>query len=418
MKNIMKFILLMIICNTLYSQVNINDIRNKISLKGPVQLPDSVQMNLLIEQLLQTYGSALSYYSDLKSGNYTIKISNGYSIVITNKDNKKIVLQVNTTNSPLGGYTLSLDNNFLQLLSTQNHNIPFKNLTSFDNIIVRNNIIVDKEILPYEKLQPEERKILDKEFTTDNFTDQNNNDLELFKMCQAGLMFPYSGGHSKFVTVDDQYSSLIYFDEGLSSDDRTPLNRFYGYFGDDDGEFMYPFGICVGRMTTINQEDIYPLYIADKTGLRIVSVDFIADNNFTALGRIDTNSFKRTAIITYPYDIAYFINYLDSTNDKIWVTQQHPTQNFLTCMNLEGSEIQKFSGYKSFDNGQTYAFTDNTLTRLAIYNSGFSCLVFIDNTRNCLVSCLLGSDGTAGVETIDDRNDYIIAHEIIPFPSG
>ncbi|MCC6865996.1 MAG: hypothetical protein IT280_07520, partial [Ignavibacteria bacterium] len=418
MKNIIKFILLLVICNTIYSQININDIRNRIALKGPVQLPDSVQINLLIEQLLQIYGNTLDSYSDLKAGNYNIKINNGYSIEIANANKGKIVIHINKTESRLGGYSLTLDEKSVKMLVSQNNVIPFNKVTSIDNIIVRNNILIDKEILPYEELQPDERRILDKEFTTDNFVDQYNNDLELYKMCQAGLMFPYSGGHSKFVTVDDQYSSLIYFDEGLSADDNTPLNRCYGYFGDDDGEFMNPAGICVGRMTTVSNKDIYPLYIADKTGLRITSVNFVADNNFAALGKIDTTTFKRTAIITYPYDIAYFTNYLDSTDDKLWITQQHPTQNFLTCINLEGSVMQSFSGYKSYDNGQTYAFESNTLSRLAVYNDGFACLLFIDNTRNCLVSCLLGSDGLAGVEIIDSRNDYIIAHEIVPFPSS
>src|SRR5205085_11452054 len=105
-----------------------------------------------------------------------------------------------------------------------------------------------------------------------------------------------------------------------------------------------------------------------KTGLRISSVNFVASNNFSSLGMIDSTTFKRKAVINYPYDIAYFTNEGDSTGDKLWVTQQYPSQSFLTCLSVDGRVIQSFSGYKYVDNGQIYTFDSGTLTRLAVYN--------------------------------------------------
>src|SRR4030095_6507456 len=421
MKNILRFVLFLTLSALLYSQTNISDIRDRISLKGPVQLPDSVYMALLVEQIMQIYGDSFNYYAELKSNKYKFKFKDSknseYGIEIINDNKKGIEIKVKKIESPLGGYILTLNTKDIEKLITQQKTSGSSNQQGSPiTIIERNNIIVDKEILPFEELQPEERRILDKEFTTQYFVDQYNNDLELYKMCQAGKLFPYSGGHSKMVTVDDEYSSLIYFDEGLSDDSDDPLNRCFGSFGDDRGEFMNPLGMCVGRMHTEGNNDIYPLFITDMNNLRIRSVNFIANNTFSELGTIDKGSFSDIAIVTYPYDIAYFYNGIDSSEDKLWVSQAHPTQNFLTCLSNSGAEIQRFSGYKNSDNNETYFFEPGTLTRLAVYNNGFGCLCFIDNVRNCLVSCLLNSDGTGNVLTVDDRNDYIIANEVIPFP--
>lgn len=302
-------------------------------------------------------------------------------------------------------------------MTQNNKTIRFSNqLLSSISLIERNNILIDKEILPIEELQPEERRILDKQFTTDNFIDQYGDDFELYKLCQAGQLFPYSGGHSKLITIDNEYSSIIYFDEGNSDDDDEPLNRCYGQFGDDKGEFMNPMGLCIGRKYKNGNNDVFPVYIADMYNLRIQAVNYIVDTTFQYFGTFENKSFRNLAIITYPYDVAYFYNKLDSSDDKLWVTQVHPTQNFLTCLSKRGAEMQRFTGYKNLDNGLTYFFEPGTLTRLAVYNDAFGCLIFIDNVRNCLVSCLLDPSGIGNVYTVDDRNDYIIANEIISFP--
>jgi len=105
-------------------------------------------------------------------------------------------------------------------------------------------------------------------------------------------------------------------------------------------------------------------------------------------------------------------------SDKVWVTEAHPETPFLTGFSVDGEDyFARFCGYYDNNSGTFYKFLPGTKSRLDVpdWRPGNPAISFIDNVRNCIVTCRLF--GGAAVYSVQNGDGvYIGADDILFFP--
>lgn len=417
-----KLILLyLILCSCSFAQYDRQNIMNKVSLKGRIILPDSLQLEMYVKTIIQLYGEAFKYSNELRTQQFKFDlVPTGDCAIIILRDGKPAGrIPAKRLKNSLGDYLLTIDEDaLLKFVDRGKLGIWSPCRMSTVSIVERNEILHDERIIPIDDLDPYDQRLLDRKFMMDNFVDQNDNRSVLFKIAQAGIFLPYPNAHSKLLVVDNGFHSVLFFDQGWQSGTGEPLNGFYGYWGDDPGEFMNPPGISVGRKYENGSNDVYPIFIADMWNARVGRVNYIADRNNQGLGYFDPSSWIDRYPIVFAYDVAYLKNRWNINNDKLWVSSVNPdAPSYIRCYfgDVGATEAQNFLGYKD-GSGQLYRFDEGSRMRLDVFPSYNAVLVFVDNVRNNLVACQLNQDGTATSAESTDWGDYVQASEILHFP--
>lgn len=429
MKTLIVFLLACFILTSSLSQEKLSKERERIVPIKPRQLTDEEQFKISIDFIIQYYGKSFVYYEQLINGNYDFKRnSNDVQIYYLNiyenvnerasRSKKQLSTIVFHKKKAINGnYEISFDRNEIEKFVNDFNKRDIRNTIQYiENFIVKDSILLDTMILYHEEIRPDYWKILNKDFTMKFLDNQNGEDAVLFMQPEAGVILPYNNGNqSKIVITDNQFHSNLYFDSDIFNFPNEPINGYYGSYGIGHGEFCNPTGICVGRKVVSGSTTYYPIYIVNNREFRIVVVNFVINGSIPALSQFDNNSFLELGRANLPYDISYFEHLEDPALDKVWVSESNPFVPRISCYMLNGTRVQRFLGYIDTNTNQTYLFQQGTRSRIKVYNKYFGAISFVDNIRNCLVSCQLNYDGTARYVPYEDG--YLIkAHDILNFP--
>jgi len=431
MKTLKVLILACLILTSSFSQEKFSKEKERTVPIKPRQLTDEQQFKISIDFIIQYYGKSFVYYEQLINGNYDFKRNlnndkiyylNIYEAINERASRSKKQLStivLHKKKAINGNYEISFDRNEIEKFVNNFNKRNNSNTIHFiENFIVKDSILLDTMILYHEEILPTYWKILNKDFTWNNLENQHGDNAVLFLQPEAGVILPYNNGlQSKVVITDNQFHSNLYFDSDIFNFPNEPINGYYGSYGIGHGEFCNPTGIAVGRKVVSGSTTYYPIYIVNNREFRIVVVNFVINGSIPALSQFQDNSFLELGRANLPYDISYFENLQDTTQDKIWVSESNPYVPRISCYTLSGTRIQRFMGYIDTNTNETYLFQQGTRSRIKVYNKYFGAISFVDNVRNCLVSCQLNYDGTA--RYVDYEDGYLIkAHDILNFPKS
>jgi hypothetical protein len=427
---------LIFLASTCLPQNKIDRIRQEKSAAKLIQVSEGKQIAKAIQIIIQYYGKSFKYYKELLSGNYAIegatqnRASKHILKIFTNGKNpvKFEAIRLYRKTLRQGYAELLFDRNdvekfvnFGELRRMNNRNSPRQSIT----IVDKEKILFDQMILKDDDIPSEYWRILNRT-VTENVEDQNGDPFAMFRLLQSGVLIPLctDGSESKFLGIDNQYHSIIYFDANASAfgGDDVTLNEVYGYRGLGYGQFLNPTGITLGRP---NYYPGWPIYIADQYNFRIVRVIYMTPE-YPELGYIDENSFYTFNGFNFPYDVVFvggrwLTGSPGTVNaDKVWISEAHPTIPSLTCFGVDGEPfLQRFCGYYDNSTGTFYKFFPGTTSRLSVPFWTPSCpsISFIDNVRNCIVTCRL-SGGEAVSSAQNGDGLYIGADDILLFPEN
>src|SRR6266542_2677031 len=197
-----KLILLYLVTsNLLVAQYNKKDIYDRISLKPIVKLSDTLQVKVYVQSILERYGRGFRYYEELRRGSYKFDIGDaktGMCYIVIFDDGKEVHrIGIKRSRTVEDAYDLAVDWKEIEKLIDESKIASLNGIRNMpQSIIERNGILHDELILPIDDLDPDEQRLLDRQFMWDNFKDQNGDHSVLFEICQAGCLIPYSGRHS------------------------------------------------------------------------------------------------------------------------------------------------------------------------------------------------------------------------------
>lgn len=418
MNKLLILFLIIFFSNELNSQIFYKAVDNeKYGLQKVISISDTEQLKNLIGTVMSAYGASFKYYKHIKQGDYKF-IINGNIVKIQILEDKKVIdnLKIEKIRNSGGNtnfvfnnaqFNSLIDNNKLNQL-TDNAECP-----EVFAIIQTNHMLWDKEILNTEEYLF--GKILHKGLTTFYLEDQDDEPLVLFQDATDGIVIPFGyGASSKVITVDNLWNTFVSIDQG-----NPDLGiRYYGSGGTGNNQFMVPNSVTYGRI----KNSIYPIYIADLLNKRIAEVGYKASTGVDEETGFLPNTFNTLiANVPFPYDIVYFKAVDSSNNDKLWVSRSPRMEPRLACYSLNGDELQVLKGYRYVVNNQSYtnSFEPFTSIRMDVYSGvSYNALVFIDNIRNCIVSCRLSETGVADSIISHDGGYVVFAEDVLSFPSN
>ena len=318
-----------------------NYVHNKLPLIS-VQFSDKEQQDILIAYLIQYYGDNFKYYQLIKEGFYEFRINNDkkkpYMLVIYSDNSVKKIIEeigIQKISNDNGKHYLWFEkSSFSNLIDNRPFGISLQLKNQNIEILERNNILKDQLILQFEGLSEDYWRILNERFTTDKLVDQYDEESVLFKDVEAGVVVPsgINGENSKFITIDSKFASILYFDlDVFNSEVETSINKTFGSIGHGYGQYFAPSGIAKGREFVSDGCSYTPIFVSDKNNNRITSVVLKINPNSRQLATIDENSFKEITNAISPYDISYYKDMDDSTNDKLWVSSADQIYPSLSC---------------------------------------------------------------------------------------
>lgn len=394
-----------------------------------LQLSDEEQLKLIVQVIIQYYGESFKYYQELISGSYNFEknLRTGekeyyLNIAVGNESRKSAAkIRLSEKKKKNGAGELMFEKSEIEkYIDYGKFDKLYRksNMGSGVEIIDRSKILFDQMILKNDDNPERYWRILNRDWISTYFENQNGETAQLFKLLEAGVLIPYgTSGQFKVLTIDRDFHSIIYFDSEIDPNSDDPINNYYGTYGPGHGEFLSPTGIATGREIHSGSYVYYPVYIADNHNFRIVRVNFVLNEANPKLSYFQDDSFTDLAKANLPYDIAYFENSSDSTSDKLWVNEGNPLIPSISCYTKDGTKIQRFFGYLDSNTGSTYLFQSNTVSRLSVFYDYVVALSFIDNIRNCLVSAQLNPDGTARFVSTKE-GDFIMVHDLLYFPES
>src|SRR4030095_11246545 len=342
MKTITAILVLYLLINPgLFSQGKISNIPiEKLPLK-PLHLSEQQQIDKVVQFIIQYYGKSFKFLEQLRTGNYVVEKNA--------KNKSQLILKIYIGNDKTGkfetirlnpiliqdGYTeLMFDRNDVEnyVNTIELGNISKRNTLSAPTTIVdKNKILFDQMILKNSQIPQEYWYVLNRTMA-EFFDNQYGETARLFKMAQDAVAIPLglSGSESKILAVDNQFSSVIYFDSDARISKEGAFNKVYGQHGLGFGEFMNPTGITSGESYEGLGYYFYPIYIADMYNFRIDKVIYQVPQNSETSGSINPDSFTSIDNVLYPYSIA-FIKDSAGISNKLWVSEAHPTTPFISC---------------------------------------------------------------------------------------
>jgi len=299
---------------------------NLISLKGPVQLPENMQIKCLVQELITVYTSAFKYFEELKMGLYRLeklKANNleSYSLAILDRDEQHVIDRLKLqklTDNGVSYLALSkdeenrlIDENKLLQINRENQNV------SVTQIVELNNMLVDKEIMRTPDLG-EDNKILNLGLVQSYVVNQNYEPARMFKMLEDVAIIPYAPD-PKTVCVDSRWDNVTYMNGYNAVREGDYVSHAFGEFGHGEREFSHPSGITLGRSYDVSETYVvYPLFIADQYNSRVVKVEYWVNKTEPAYSYIYPESWAVVnSNLHYPYDIAYFKHSSNPSLDRI-----------------------------------------------------------------------------------------------------
>lgn len=416
------FITLLVIVAIAYPQTVTKEKPEALKFHGYANLTEEQQIYLSVQSIIQFYGKSFKYYDELVKGKYKVVSNGGNSFleILTDKKekNKQQENLVKLKKRLVEGHSIiQIDINEIKPLINNALNNAANFSSSSLSIVNRNNILIDKQILKNDKIPSQDWKILNRSFVLSNLDRIDGEDAVLFKDIQAGTILPY-GNAFKLLTIDRGFCTSVYFDSEIwNFPEGTPINDVYGQFGVGTSEFWFPSDITIGRERVSSEIHTYPIFITDSYNNRIIKVDFVVNPFMPQMAHYENSTFAVFTEANNPYGVAYFKHLTDELQDKIWASGANAVRPFLGCYTPSGLKTQSITGYYDVHTNTPYLFNNNTMSRLAVINDYFAAIIFIDNTRNALVSCRLNDNGTAPTFNYNG-SELIMADGVEFFPQA